>query len=103
MCQRLRETRLVYATDGYKIYQVIAANPYGDSSFHFDSASVLSDAKKDVEKEIETLKALKEQYVHSGNTSAKSADEGEDDAENAQDSGSEDDSEDDSDRKGMFL
>lgn len=51
---------------------------------------------------METLKALKEQYVHSGNTTAKS-DEGEiDDAENAQDSASDDDSEDDSDRKGTF-
>lgn len=50
-----------------------------------------------------TLKALKEQYVHSGNTTAKSVDEGEiDEAENAQDSASDDDSEDDSDRKGTF-
>lgn len=58
------------------------------------------DAKRDVEKEIETLRALKDQY--SGNT-IKSVDEGEiDDAENAQDSVSEDDSDDDSDRKGTF-
>lgn len=63
---------------------------------------MLIDAKKDVEKEIETLKALKEQYSHT-NVTAKSVDEGEiDDAENAQDSVSEDDSDDDSDRKGMF-
>lgn len=62
------------------------------------------DAKRDVEKEREALRALKEQYSHSGNT-AKSAEEGGevDDAENAQqDSVSEDDSDDDSDRKGTF-
>ena len=59
------------------------------------------DAKKDVEKEIETLRTLKEQYSHSN--IIKSMDEAEiDDAENAQDSVSEDDSDDDSDRKGMF-
>lgn len=64
---------------------------------------MLIDAKRDVEKEIETLKALKEQYSHSGSVTAKSIDEGEiEDAENAQDSVSEDDSDDDSDRKGMF-
>jgi len=61
----------------------------------------LIDAKKDVEKEIETLRTLKEQYSHSN--IIKSMDEAEiDDAENAQDSVSEDDSDDDSDRKGMF-
>lgn len=60
------------------------------------------DAKRDVEKEIEALRALKEQYSHGSNTT-KSVDEGEiDDAENAQDSVSEDDSDDDSDRKGTF-
>ncbi|XP_020295594.1 kinesin-like protein KIF21A isoform X2 [Pseudomyrmex gracilis] len=97
---RLLEAEAMYQQLKKRQMQVIAANPYGDSSFHFDPASVLSDAKKDVEKEIETLKALKEQYAHSSNTSVKSTvDEGEDDAENAQDSGSEDDSEDDSDRK----
>jgi len=59
---------------------------------------VLIDAKKDVEKEIEALKVLREQY--SGSMSAKT-DEGEmDDTENGQDSVSEDDSDDDSDRKG---
>lgn len=63
---------------------------------------MLIDAKRDVEKEIEALRALKEQYSHSGNTT-KSTDEGEiDDTENAQDSVSEDDSDDDSDRKGTF-
>lgn len=62
---------------------------------------MLNDAKRDVEKEIETLKTLKEQYSHS--VTAKSIDEGEiEDVENAQDSVSEDDSDDDSDRKGMF-
>lgn len=63
---------------------------------------MLIDAKRDVEKEIETLRALKGQYSHGGNTT-KSVDEGEiDDSENAQDSVSEDDSDDDSDRKGTF-
>lgn len=60
------------------------------------------DAKRDVEKEMEALRALKEQYSHGGST-IKSVDEGEiDDTENAQDSVSEDDSDDDSDRKGTF-
>lgn len=61
---------------------------------------MLIDAKRDVEKEIEALKALKEQY--SGNIiQIKPVDEGEmDDTENGQDSVSEDDSDDDSDRKG---
>lgn len=60
------------------------------------------DAKKDLEKEIETWKALKEQYSQS-NVSVKAVDEGEiDDTENAQDSVSEDDSDDDSDRKGTL-
>ncbi|KAG5316961.1 KI21A protein, partial [Acromyrmex heyeri] len=94
---RLLEAEAMYQQLKKRQMQVSAANPYGDSSFHSDSASVLIDAKKDVEKEIETLRTLKEQY--SSNT-IKSVDEGEiDDAENAQDSVSEDDSDDDSDRK----
>ncbi|XP_018311891.1 kinesin-like protein KIF21A isoform X2 [Mycetomoellerius zeteki] len=94
---RLLEAEAMYQQLKKRQMQVNAANPYGDSSFHSDSASVLIDAKRDVEKEIETLRALKDQY--SGNT-IKSVDEGEiDDAENAQDSVSEDDSDDDSDRK----
>ncbi|KAG5345472.1 KI21A protein, partial [Acromyrmex charruanus] len=94
---RLLEAEAMYQQLKKRQMQVSAANPYGDSSFHSDSASVLIDAKKDVEKEIETLRILKEQY--SSNT-IKSVDEGEiDDAENAQDSISEDDSDDDSDRK----
>ncbi|KAG5313411.1 KI21A protein, partial [Acromyrmex insinuator] len=94
---RLLEAEAMYQQLKKRQMQVSAANPYGDSSFHSDSASVLIDAKRDVEKEIETLRTLKEQY--SSNT-IKSVDEGEiDDAENAQDSVSEDDSDDDSDRK----
>ncbi|XP_018357317.1 PREDICTED: kinesin-like protein KIF21A isoform X3 [Trachymyrmex septentrionalis] len=94
---RLLEAEAMYQQLKKRQMQVNAANPYGDSSFHSDSASVLIDAKRDVEKEIETLRTLKEQY--SGNT-IKSIDEGEmDDTENAQDSVSEDDSDDDSDRK----
>jgi len=59
---------------------------------------VLINAKKNVEKEMEAVRILKEQY--SGSTIAK-PDEGEiDDTENGQDSVSEDDSDDDSDRKG---
>lgn len=61
---------------------------------------MLIDAKRDVEKEIETLRALKGQY---SSNIIKSMDEKEiDDVENAQDSVSEDDSDDDSDRKGTF-
>ncbi|KMQ91046.1 kinesin-like protein kif21b protein, partial [Lasius niger] len=82
---RLLEAEAMYQQLKKRQMQVSAANPYGDSSFHSDSASVLIDAKKDVEKEIETLKALKEQY--SGSVTAIKSDEGEiDDAENAQDS-----------------
>ncbi|XP_072757239.1 kinesin-like protein KIF21A isoform X4 [Anoplolepis gracilipes] len=96
---RLLEAEAMYQQLKKRQMQVSAANPYGDSSFHSDSVTVLIDAKKDVEKEMETLKALKEQYSHSSIT-AKSVDEGEIDyAENAQDSVSEDDSDDDSDRK----
>ncbi|EFN70720.1 Kinesin-like protein KIF21B [Camponotus floridanus] len=95
---RLLEAEAMYQQLKKRQMQVSAANPYGDSSFHSDSASVLIDAKRDVEKEIETLKALKEQYSHSSIT-AKS-DEGEiEDTENAQDSVSEDDSDDDSDQE----
>ncbi|XP_012214479.1 kinesin-like protein KIF21A isoform X3 [Linepithema humile] len=94
---RLLEAEAMYQQLKKRQMQVNAANPYGDSSFHSDSASVLFDAKKDVEKEIEALKVLKGQY--SGSTIAK-PDEGEmDDTENGQDSVSEDDSDDDSDRK----
>ncbi|XP_011860622.1 PREDICTED: kinesin-like protein KIF21A isoform X3 [Vollenhovia emeryi] len=97
---RLLEAEAMYQQLKKRQMQVNAANPYGDSSsFHSDSASVLVDAKRDVEKEMETLRALKEQYSHGANTT-KSVDEAEmDDAENAQDSVSEDDSDDDSDRK----
>jgi len=64
---------------------------------------VLIDAKKDIEKEMETLKTLKEQYTYNTNI-IKSADEGEiEDTENTQDSASEDDSDDDSDRKGKLI
>ncbi|XP_012061286.1 PREDICTED: kinesin-like protein KIF21A [Atta cephalotes] len=95
---RLLEAEAMYQQLKKRQMQVSAANPYGDSSFHSDSTSVLIDAKRDVEKEIETLRTLKEQYSHSN--IIKSMDEAEiDDAENAQDSVSEDDSDDDSDRK----
>ncbi|XP_011696601.1 PREDICTED: kinesin-like protein KIF21A isoform X2 [Wasmannia auropunctata] len=97
---RLLEAEAMYQQLKKRQMQVNAANPYGDSSsFHSDSATVLIDAKRDVEKEIEALRALKEQYSHGGNIT-KSVDEGEmDDTENAQDSVSEDESDDDSDRK----
>jgi len=63
----------------------------------------LIDAKRDVEKEIETLRTLKEQYGGNHGNTTKLMDEGEiDDTENAQDSVSEDDSDDDSDRKGTL-
>ncbi|XP_025995479.1 kinesin-like protein KIF21A isoform X2 [Solenopsis invicta] len=93
---RLLEAEAMYQQLKKRQMQVNAANPYGDSSFHSDSASVLIDAKRDVEKEMETLRALKEQYS-AGNTIK--PDEEIDDTENAQDSVSEDDSDDDSDRK----
>ncbi|EZA53931.1 hypothetical protein DMN91_012103 [Ooceraea biroi] len=97
---RLLEAEAMYQQLKKRQMQVNAANPYGDSSFHSDSASVLLDAKRDVEKEIEALKALKEQHSYNASNAVKPMDEGEiEDAENAQDSVSEDDSDDDSDRK----
>lgn len=89
----------------FKPVQVNAANPYGDSGyiFHSDSTSLLSDAKKELQKEIDALTALKEQQASTTNSSIKTGDDGEgDDTEIGQDSASEDDSDDDSDRKGIF-
>ncbi|KOC64824.1 Kinesin-like protein KIF21A, partial [Habropoda laboriosa] len=99
---RLLEAEAMYQQIKKRQIQVNAANPYGDSGyiFHSDSTSVLSDAKKEVQKEIETLTALKGQQIHTINTASKMGDEGEgDDVEAGQDSVSEDDSDDDSDRK----
>lgn len=71
--------------------------------FHSDSTSVLNDAKKELQKEIDALTALKEQQAYTSSTTGKTGDEGEgDDTEVGQDSASEDDSDDDSDRKGIF-
>lgn len=56
-----------------------------------------------MQKEIDTLTALKEQQAHTTNIVSKTGEEGEgDDAEIGQDSASEDESDDDSDRKGTF-
>ncbi|XP_033324332.1 kinesin-like protein 31E isoform X1 [Megalopta genalis] len=99
---RLLEAEAMYQQLKKRQLQVNAANPYGDSGYVFqnDSTSVLNDAKKELQKEIETLSALKEQQAYSGNTANKVSEEGEgDDAEVVQDSASEDDSDDDSDRK----
>ncbi|CAK9822518.1 Kinesin-like protein KIF21A [Anthophora retusa] len=99
---RLLEAEAMYQQLKKRQIQVNAANPYGDSGyiFHSDSSSVLNEAKKEVQKEMETLTALKGQQAHTTNTANKMGDEGEgDDAETGQDSVSEDDSDDDSDRK----
>ncbi|XP_043255529.1 kinesin-like protein KIF21A isoform X2 [Colletes gigas] len=65
-----------------------------------DSTSVLNDAKKELQKEMDALTALKEQQAYGTNTASKTGDEGEgDDTEVGQDTASEDDSDDDSDRK----
>ncbi|XP_031825671.1 kinesin-like protein 31E isoform X2 [Nomia melanderi] len=99
---RLLEAEAMYQQLKKRQMQVNAANPYGDSGYMFqsDSTSVLSDAKKELQKEIETLTALKEQQVYNTNTANKVGEEGEgDDVEVVQDSASEDDSDDDSDRK----
>ncbi|XP_076284321.1 kinesin-like protein 31E isoform X2 [Lasioglossum baleicum] len=97
---RLLEAEAMYQQLKKRQMQVNAANPYGDSGYVFqsDSTSVLNDAKKDVQKEIETLTALKEQQSYSGSTANKEEGEG-DDAEVGQESASEDDSDNDSDRK----
>ncbi|XP_076762768.1 kinesin-like protein 31E [Xylocopa sonorina] len=95
---RLLEAEAMYQQLKKRQIQVNAANPYGDSGyiFHSDSTSVLNDAKKEVQKEIEVLTALKEQHAHTTSTTGKMGDEG---GEGGQDSVSEDDSDDDSDRK----
>ncbi|XP_076656958.1 kinesin-like protein 31E isoform X4 [Halictus rubicundus] len=97
---RLLEAEAMYQQLKKRQMQVNAANPYGDSGYVFqsDSTSVLNDAKKDLQKEMETLTALKEQQSYSGNTANKEEGEG-DDAEVGQESASEDDSDNDSDRK----
>ncbi|XP_043793336.1 kinesin-like protein KIF21A isoform X1 [Apis laboriosa] len=99
---RLLEAEAMYQQLKKRQIQVNAANPYGDSGyiFHSDSTSILNDAKKELQKEIETLTALKEQHTHTINIAGKTGDEAEgDDIEMTQDSVSEDDSDDDSDRK----
>ncbi|XP_047368356.1 kinesin-like protein KIF21A isoform X1 [Vespa velutina] len=99
---RLLEAEAMYHQLKKRQMQVNAANPYGDSSYilQSDSSSVLIDAKKELQKEVEALAALKEQQMQSVNTTNKAVDETEiDDTENGQDSISEDDSDDDSDRK----
>lgn len=83
--------------------QVHAANPYGDSSYAFsgDSPSILVEAKKELQKEMDALAALKGQSVQSSAAAAKDDEEDADadNTENGQESMSEDDSDDDSDRK----
>ncbi|XP_076165090.1 kinesin-like protein 31E isoform X2 [Ptiloglossa arizonensis] len=99
---RLLEAEAMYQQLKKRQIQVNAANPYGDSGymFHSDSTSVLNDAKKELQKEIDALTALKEQQAYTSSTTGKTGDEGEgDDTEVGQDSASEDDSDDDSDRK----
>ncbi|KAG7203017.1 hypothetical protein KM043_010144 [Ampulex compressa] len=98
---RLLEAEAMYQQLKKRQMQVNAANPYGDSPYisHSDSSSVLNDAKKELQKEIDALSALKEQHAHSANTSKSADDADVDDTEIAQDSVSEDDSDDDSGRK----
>ncbi|XP_076638045.1 kinesin-like protein 31E isoform X2 [Colletes latitarsis] len=99
---RLLEAEAMYQQLKKRQMQVNAANPYGDSGYIFqsDSTSVLNDAKKELQKEMDALTALKEQQAYGTNTASKTGDEGEgDDTEVGQDTASEDDSDDDSDRK----
>ncbi|XP_015188090.1 PREDICTED: kinesin-like protein KIF21B isoform X4 [Polistes dominula] len=99
---RLLEAEAMYQQLKKRQIQVNAANPYGDSSYilQSDSSSVLIDAKKELQKEVEALAALKEQQTQNANVTNKAVDEAEiDDTENGQESISEDDSDDDSDRK----
>ncbi|XP_046473383.1 kinesin-like protein KIF21A isoform X2 [Neodiprion pinetum] len=100
---RLLEAEAMYQQLKKRQVQVNAANLYGEPSyvFHNDSSSVLAEAKKELQKEINTLAALKEQHTPNSNTSAKV--EGEDgeqeENDNVHEFMSEDESEDDADRK----
>ncbi|XP_014613331.1 PREDICTED: kinesin-like protein KIF21B isoform X4 [Polistes canadensis] len=99
---RLLEAEAMYQQLKKRQIQVNAANAYGDSSYilQSDSSTVLIDAKKELQKEVEALAALKEQQTQNANVTNKAVDETEiDDTENGQESISEDDSDDDSDRK----
>ncbi|XP_003707301.2 kinesin-like protein 31E isoform X1 [Megachile rotundata] len=98
---RLLEAEAMYQQLKKRQIQVNAANPYGDSGYicPSDSVSILNDAKKEVQKEIEALTALREQHAHATSTASKTGEEEGDDTEIGQDSVSEDDSDDDSDRK----
>ncbi|XP_054010629.1 kinesin-like protein KIF21A isoform X2 [Hylaeus anthracinus] len=99
---RLLEAEAMYQQLKKRQIQVNAANPYGDSGyiFHSDSPSVLNDAKKELQKEIDALTLLKEQQAYVTNTVSKTVDEAEgEDTEVGQDFASDDDSDDDTDRK----
>ncbi|XP_015597842.1 kinesin-like protein KIF21A isoform X2 [Cephus cinctus] len=99
---RLLEAEAMYQQLKKRQMQVNAAHPYGDSSYilHSDSSSLLVDAKKELQKEIDALVTLKEQQSHNANVSSKEAEDAEaDDNENGQESMTDDDSDDDSDRK----
>ena len=92
-------------TDIVFLSQVNTSNPYSESSYviHSDSSSILNDAKRELQKEIDLLAALKEQQTLNSTISSKEGEDGDnDDTENGQESMSEDESDDDSDRKGTF-
>ncbi|KZC06514.1 Kinesin-like protein KIF21B, partial [Dufourea novaeangliae] len=80
---RLLEAEAMYQQLKKRQMQVNAANPYGDSGYvcQSDSTSVLSDAKKELQKEIQTLTALKEQQVYSGNVGNKTGEDTEEEDE----------------------
>lgn len=85
--------------------QINAVNPYNDTSYviNSDSSSVLNDAKRELQKEMDLLATLKEQHTLNSTMSSREGDDGDnDDTENGQDSMSEDESDDDSDRKGKY-
>ncbi|XP_066599552.1 kinesin-like protein KIF21A isoform X2 [Prorops nasuta] len=99
---RLLEAEAMYQQLKKRQMQMNAANPYNDSTYicHSDSSSVLMDAKKEVQRDLDALKALKkeQQSLNSSNASKASEDDNEDN-ENGQESMSDEDSDDDSDRK----
>ncbi|XP_063982533.1 kinesin-like protein KIF21A isoform X1 [Diachasmimorpha longicaudata] len=90
---RLMEAEAMYQQLKKRQLQVQAANPYSEPSYAFgDSSSVLADAKRELQKEMDTLAALKGQQNNDEDNEA-------DGAENGQESMSDDESDDDSDRK----
>ncbi|XP_012275949.1 kinesin-like protein KIF21A [Orussus abietinus] len=100
---RLLEAEAMYQQLKRRQIQMNANNSYADSSsiLHSDSSSILIEAKRDLEKEIETLANLKKQRAqHDVETAEKEEYNEANETGSGQESSSEEDSADDAARKG---